>query len=69
MWVNSPDERTVALGLGSSLPAFSPDPNGAGPDLSVIELGPDGIVQEWQSVKMEDIFEYPFLRPAETVHL
>ncbi|MEE2901315.1 MAG: hypothetical protein VYC39_03260 [Myxococcota bacterium] len=39
-----PDGRTVALGLGSSLSLrfFRPIPNGAGPDLSVIELGPDG---------------------------
>jgi hypothetical protein len=39
-----PDGRTVALGLGSalSLRFFRVIPNGPGPDLRVIEIGPDG---------------------------
>ena len=57
-----PDGRTVALGLGSSLSLrfFRPIPNGAGPDLSVIELGPDGA--KARIAISEDgttFFEYP----------
>ncbi len=42
--LGAPDGRTVALGLGSalSLRFFRPIPNGLGPDLRVIEVGPDG---------------------------
>ena len=41
--LGAPDGRTVALGLGSalSLRFFRAIPNGLGPDLRVIELGPD----------------------------
>jgi hypothetical protein len=39
-----PDGRTVALGRGASLTVrfFSEIPNGPGPDLRVVEIGPDG---------------------------
>jgi len=39
-----PDGRTVALGLGATLELrfFRAIPDGAGPDLRIVEVGPDG---------------------------
>jgi len=59
-----PDGRTVALGVGAalSLRFFREIADGPGPDLRVIELGPDGAKARIAvSTDGETFFEYPHL--------
>lgn len=63
------DGRTVALGIGSTLTLrfFRDIPDGRGPDLRVVEIGPDG-ARAWVAVSADGVsfVEYPTPMAAST---
>jgi|JI10StandDraft_1071094.scaffolds.fasta_scaffold688709_2 hypothetical protein len=58
------DGRTVALGLGSALTLrfFRDIPDGRGPDLRVVELGPDG-ARAWVAVSADGVGFVEYAEP------